>query len=181
MQIHSAIHDNTTHYTTHTTQSINHSLTQSLTQSHTHSHTQTINHTTTHHSSPRVNPFTTVCFDKLRSVTRSDDESVRESVFHPVCLTLVHSMCVHAIPRAESSSHWVKQSAHMTVVVGYSEETMLCVSGTRQVTVTGRCCEWIKWSVEVTGHTGVRMWRVWRGDCGFVCGCSTVFVFSLYL
>ena len=29
----------------------------------------------------------------------------------------------------------------MTVVVGYSEETMLCVSGTRQVTVTGRCCE----------------------------------------
>ena len=94
------------HYTLHNTYySINHSLTQSLTQSHTHSHTQTINHTTTHHSSPRVNPFTTVCFDKLRSVTRSDDESVRESVFHPVCLTLVHSMCVHAIPRAESSSH----------------------------------------------------------------------------
>ena len=178
MQIHSAIHDNTTHYTTHTT----HSLTQSLTQPHTQSHTQSINHTTTHHSSPRVNPSTTVCFDKLRSVTRSHDESVRESVFHPVCLTLVHSMYLHAIPRAESSSHWVKQqSAHMTVVVGYSEETMLCVSGTRQVTVTGRCCEWIKWSVEVTGHTGVRMWRVWLGDCGFVCGCSTVFVCSLYL
>ena len=94
------------HYTLHNTYySINHSLTQSLTQSHTHSHTQTINHTTTHHSSPRVNPSTTVCFDKLRSVTRSHDESVRESVFHPVCLTLVHSMYLHAIPRAESSSH----------------------------------------------------------------------------
>ena len=176
MQIHSAIHHNTTHYTTHTTHSITHSLNHTLNQS--------INHTTTHHSSPRVNPSTTVCFDKLHSVTRWDDESVRESVFHPVCLTLVHSLCLHAIPSGtESSSHWGKQqSAHMTtVVVGYSEETMLCVSGTRQVTVTGRCCEWIKWSVEVTGHTGVRMWRVWLGDCGFVCGCSTVFVCSLYL
>ena len=93
--------------TLHTTQHIllTHSPTQSITHSITHSHTQSINHTTTHHSSPRVNPSTTVCFDKLRSVTRSDDESVRESVFHPVCLTLVHSMCLHAIPRAESSSH----------------------------------------------------------------------------
>ena len=89
----------TLHYTTHTTHSLTHSLTLN------HSHTQSINHTTTHHSSPRVNPSTTVCFDKLRSVTRSHDESVRESVFHPVCLTLVHSMCLHAIPRAESSSH----------------------------------------------------------------------------
>ena len=93
-----------THYHT-LTHTITHSITHTIIHTLNHSHTQSINHTTTHHSSPRVNPSTTVCFDKLRSVTRSHDESVRESVFHPVCLTLVHSMYLHAIPRAESSSH----------------------------------------------------------------------------